>query len=98
MTMYIIIVSIFLPISQNQFSPILRIQSCEEYERRIEACKSKLANITMEDLYSDKAIVGEVLDKGYRPTVMLTAGERISMLKDSKVVQSAVQNAIKGGS
>lgn len=52
----------------------------------------------MEELYSDKAIVGDVLDKGYKPTVMLTAVERISMLKGSKVVQSAVQNAIKGGS
>ncbi len=72
--------------------------SCEEYERRIEALEKVLDKVTLDDLYKDKSIVGDVLDANYKPEVMLSAGERISRIKDSKVIQDTVKNAIVGKS
>ena len=64
--------------------------SCEEYESRLEACKTDLKNVTLNDLYNNKGIVGNVLDPDYEPKVMLSASERVTRIAGSDMLKSQI--------
>lgn len=43
--------------------------SCDEYEARLATCKKYLSNITLDQLYSDEAIVGSAIASCYKRTL-----------------------------
>jgi len=61
------------PLPESQYTHMLfplGVSSCEQYETRLESCKDHLMQVTLDDLYKDKAIVGDVLDDDYEPVPM----------------------------
>jgi hypothetical protein len=48
----------------------MRYHSCEEYELRLNEIKDVLQRVTLEDLYNDKAIIGDTLNPGYVPEML----------------------------
>jgi len=75
--------SLKLAIFNKDAATVVKYHSCEEYEVRLQVCKEYFESKTLNDLYSDKGIVGNVLDPNYEPKVMLTASERISRISGS---------------
>lgn len=66
--------------------------SCDEYELRIQKCKDALQQMTIDGLYKDKNIVGEILDKDYEPYMMRHLSDRISRLKESEQLRNDIWN------
>ena len=75
---------------KKKASTVAGYHSCEEYERRLNIIKSDIGSKTLTDLYSDKTIVGPVLDAGYKPVIMTTAKERFDRITGSKALQGAI--------
>lgn len=73
---------------------VAKYHSCTEYEIRLEACKKDLENMTLDDLYNDKGIVGNVLDPGYEPKVMLSAKERVSRVVRSDLLKNTMSTKL----
>lgn len=65
--------------------------SCEEYERRLNIIKGDIDQLTLTGLYSDKTIVGSVLDEGYKPVVMKTKKEHFDRITGSKIIKEAIR-------
>ena len=51
--------------------------SCTEYEERLEKCRDGLTGITLDELYADTSIVGNMMERDYVPK----AGGVISTMK-----------------
>ena len=64
--------------------------SCDEYELRLQKCKDALQGMTIDELYKDKNIVGEILDEDYEPHMMRNLGERIARLKESEQLRNDI--------
>ena len=69
--------------------------SCDEYQARLETCKHDLKDVTLNDLYNNKGIVGNLLDSDYEPKVMLSATERVSRIAGSDVLKSKLGFSFK---
>eukprot|EP00978_Attheya_sp_CCMP212_P001974 scaffold4063_cov40-Attheya_sp.AAC.1 len=67
----------------QDYQKVLEFHSCEEYEERIESVKYELEKITLDDLYQDKKIVGNILDPDYKPVMMLGFKDRASRFSNS---------------
>lgn len=50
--------------------------SCSEYETRLLACKDDLDTLTLDAVYRDPNIVGDVLDADYVPELMPSGAAR----------------------
>jgi hypothetical protein len=71
----------FYCLIKQDFGTVKKHHSCEEYESRFEtACKDDLSKVTLEDLYKDKKLVGDVLNDTYQPVIMSTVSERASRM------------------
>jgi len=68
------LVKAFYYVCTNNFATIEKYHSCDEYEERIESCKTALQNATLDDLYHDTKIVGKLLDREYRPSLLPSSG------------------------
>jgi hypothetical protein len=44
--------------------------SCCEYEERLEKCKIELSQVTLDDLYENEKIVGNMMKEEYKPALM----------------------------
>ena len=66
----------FYYLLRQDYDRIVLYHSCEEYEERLEKCKSELMKVTLDGLYADKSIVGDVLDLNYEPKKMASGFER----------------------
>ena len=71
---------------------IVLYHSCEEYESRLEKCKSELMKVSLDKLYADRTIVGDVLDANYEPKKMASGFQRakqtLRFLRNSKTSSS----------
>eukprot|EP00978_Attheya_sp_CCMP212_P003697 scaffold7772_cov46-Attheya_sp.AAC.1 len=67
----------------QDYQKVVEFHSCEEYEERIESVKYELEKITLDDLYQDKKIVGNILDPDYKPVMMLGFKDRASRYANS---------------
>ena len=85
----------FLRITKNvKFQKeILRYHSCEEYEIRLNECKDVLKNITLEDLYKDKKIVGSTMNKDHVPKLM-GAGETLKKIQGSSLLKDTIKDIL----
>lgn len=77
----------------KQQKDVLRYHSCEEYEARLNACKDKLQNITLESLYKDKSVVGDTMNTNYIPS-LVSAKETINRISGSKLLQSTIKEIL----
>jgi hypothetical protein len=68
--------SAFYALITKDFDRIVLHHSCEEYERRLERCKRRLMSVTIDDLYSNKTIVGNFLDESFQPRKMDSGMDR----------------------
>lgn len=66
----------FYYLLRQDFDRIVLYHSCEEYESRLEKCKSELMKVTLDELYADKNIVGDILDSDYEPKKMASGFAR----------------------
>ena len=66
----------FYYLLRQDFDRIVLYHSCEEYETRLEKCKSELMKVTLDELYANKNIVGGVLDPNYEPKKMASGFAR----------------------
>jgi predicted lipase len=57
----------FYYLIRKEFDRVVLYHSCEEYEERLQKCKSALGEVTLDELYVDKSIVGVILDEDYEP-------------------------------
>mmetsp|Transcript_18383 Transcript_18383/g.28385 ORF Transcript_18383/g.28385 Transcript_18383/m.28385 type:complete len:465 (-) Transcript_18383:406-1800(-) len=90
----------FLHVVKRDFDKIKEFHKCEEYEARLQTCKKYLVNVTLDDLYNNKSIVGSVLDDDYQPEIALNVVQKASKLvktrrskKGNKKVSSLDQQA-----
>mmetsp|Transcript_53 Transcript_53/g.108 ORF Transcript_53/g.108 Transcript_53/m.108 type:complete len:462 (-) Transcript_53:62-1447(-) len=74
----------FLHLAKRNFDKIKEFHNCEEYEARLQTCRKYLMNITLDDLYNNKNIVGNVLDGDYQPEMMLNIAQKASKLVKSR--------------
>jgi len=70
----------FYYLIKKDFERVVQYHSCEEYEERLEKCKSVLDGVTLDDLYADKAIVGGILDEDYEPKKRESGMKRASKM------------------
>ncbi|GFH44379.1 hypothetical protein CTEN210_00853 [Chaetoceros tenuissimus] len=75
---------------KNDAKTVAGYHSCEEYERRLNLIKSDLKHKTLQSLYSDKSIVGKVLDVDYKPVYMMSKKEHLEKIKDSKIIKESL--------
>ena len=55
--------------------------------------KDVLQNVTLDDLYKDKKIVGDTMSPGYVPKIF-TPGETIKKINESKVLKSTIKGIL----
>lgn len=55
---------------RQDFDTLVKFHSCEEYEFRLEKSKSILTTVTLDQLYADKKLVGDILNLDYEPKKM----------------------------
>jgi Lipase (class 3) len=80
----------FYHLFRKDVDRIVMYHSCEEYETRLEKCKSELMKVTLDEIYSNKDIVGDVLDHDFVPRTQPSSYERTKMvLKYWKNTQSS---------
>lgn len=53
--------------ARKDFDTVVKFHSCEEYEERLEENKTSMVGVTLDDLYADKSVVGNMMDKDYAP-------------------------------
>jgi len=75
---------------KNESKIVAGYHSCEEYERRLNVIKSDLSSKTLNSVYTDKTVVGKVLDAGYEPAAMKTKKERFDRITGSKVLKDTI--------
>jgi len=75
---------------KNEAEKVVGYHGCGEYERRLMKCQDNLCNKTLDDLYKDKSIVGDILDEGYKPQVMTSAKERIARIGASETIKQSI--------
>ena len=84
----------FYYLLRQDFNRIVMYHSCEEYESRLEKCKSELMKVTLDELYADKKIVGDVMNPNYEPKKMGSGYERakrtFGFLARSKTTSSRI--------
>jgi len=73
---------------------VAKYHSCTEYELRLKACKKDLENKTLDDLYNDKGIIGNVLDPDYEPKVMFSATERVARVARSDMLKNTMSTKL----
>lgn len=61
---------------RKDFDRVVSYHSCEEYEARLEKNKEALTAVTLDDVYADKSIVGNILDEDYEPKKQQSSMER----------------------
>eukprot|EP00555_Chaetoceros_dichaeta_P014941 CAMPEP_0198256354 /NCGR_PEP_ID=MMETSP1447-20131203/6289_1 /TAXON_ID=420782 /ORGANISM="Chaetoceros dichaeta, Strain CCMP1751" /LENGTH=538 /DNA_ID=CAMNT_0043942983 /DNA_START=79 /DNA_END=1695 /DNA_ORIENTATION=+ len=76
---------------------VAKYHSCTEYEFRLKACKKDLENKTLDDLYNDNDIIGNVLDPEYEPKVMFSATERVGRVARSDLLKSTMSIGLSLG-
>jgi hypothetical protein len=81
---------------RKDFDRIVMYHSCEEYEQRLENSKSTLMKVTLDELYADKSIVGDILDQDYEAKKMASSYQRakrtLGYFTSSKKSESALSN------
>merc|ERR1712127_593078 len=75
---------------QNKQEQVVKFHGCETYEARLEKCKGELEKVTADDLYADESLVGNVLQPGYEPKVMMSAGERFSRITKNTALKDKI--------
>jgi len=61
------LMSAFKAVVTKDFQRVERYHSCTEYEERLVKCRSELIGITLDELYANKNVVGEMMALDYVP-------------------------------
>jgi len=88
--------SSFKLLAANDFKKLMEHHSYKEYEMRLDFCKDALSHFTIDDLYHDKDITGNIMDKDYEPTTQSFGkiGKRL-IQRSTKLMQKAVKDVAR---
>lgn len=90
--------SMKLAASSTTRPTVVKYHSCEEHESRLKACMHDLQMLTIDGLYADKTIVGNVLDKDYKPVYMTSAYARVKRIAGSNTLKQSIKEEFKRNS
>jgi len=79
---------------KKDVAKITEFHSCEEYLERMERCQEALQNKTLDDLYQDKTIVGNVLNDDYESKMLTSVTDRMRMICKSDSLQKTIAQAM----